>query len=286
VILIPSQHLFHMADFERKAAAFAQAARGFLSTRQETLSTLRRIDSELTERGEFTHFVKAESAVASVGSAALLVAGGPITAGVFAVGAVGATLWNGHNEGCFQQKLVDELNRQLGADGQAQDNFAGAKRDWDATCGQYRKLHGDEAFQQMGVQWSLGDPAGVGAMACCYNLYAGYSGIGGGMAIAQGNAAFFEHTGASVLVNFADEGLSVGSSLARGGQAAGTTANVGKAAAGASSLAIGFAALGAAVSTWQAVSYDPKKSSSFHEEVTKLIPEVEISVSQLRQIAK
>merc|ERR1712107_902627 len=134
--------------------------------------------------------------------------------------------------------------------------------------------------------WSLGDPAGVGALAYAYNLYQGYSGIGSGIAVATGNAAFFEHHGASFLLNFADEGLSVGTSVARGGQAAGTTANVGKTAAGATPLAIGFAALGAAVSTWQAVSYDPKKSSSFHEEVTRLIPQVEISVSQLRQIAK
>jgi hypothetical protein len=280
-----SRDIMTASDFERASCEYRRATQSLLTTRKSTLAKLRTSDSDLTERGKFTQFVQAESALASVGSAALLIAGGPITAGVFAVGAAAATLTNGHYENKFQQDLADAVKGQLGKDTQAMERWVEAKEDWDEFCEQYRRTHGDAAFHTIATQCLKGKSSAVGDFTkLAIQTYSSYSTVTGGFAVAAGNAAHFQHSGASVMLGLADESVAIGSSLARGGQAANAARGTSQAAAGASTLAISLSAVAAAYSVWVAVGYDPKQSSEFHKAVSNLIPQFERSVRELNKL--
>jgi hypothetical protein len=274
-----------MADFERASRDFKGATQSLLQTRKSTLEKLRKTESQLTERGQFTQLVQAESAVASVGSAVLLVAGGPITAGIFAVGAAAATLTNGHYENKFQKELADNINYQLGQDTSAMDRWVTAKEEWDRFCDQYRNTHGDEAFHRVSSCCLTDSSSNVGDFTkLALQTYSNYSTVGSGMAVVSGNAAHFEHIGGSVMLGLADESVALGSSLARGGQVANAGRGSTQAVAGASTLAISLSAVAAAYSVWVAVGYDPKKSSEFHKAISDLIPNFERSVRDLNKL--
>lgn len=276
---------FAAREFETTTALFVQAAKCLKATRKETLCQLRKADQALTDRAGFTQFIQAESAVASVGSAALLVAGGPITAGIFAVGAAAATITNGVFANSAQQEVADDLNRQIGRDETAAKQFSKAKQAWDKACDNYRTQYGDAEFGKLKADWEENNWGSFGSfISLAFTAYNHYSTVGSVVAVGAGKASHFTHTGMSAFLGMVDESASVGASVARGGQAANAGAGVGQAAAGASTLAITFAGLAAAYSTWVAVSYDPKQSSAFHCHVTKMIPDVKKSVDNLEKL--